>query len=552
MLQETISKLLQYAVEEAQRRGVLPQVGVPEVAVEHPQNPDHGDYASSLPLKLARSARTSPMDIAETVVRFIAPVPEVGKVDVAPPGFINLTLAGEWLAQQVEVVLAQGEWYGDTGSGRGTRVQLEFVSVNPTGPLHVGHGRGAVLGGTLANVLKAAGYSVEKEYYVNDAGNQMTSFYRSLYARYQQELGHAAELPADGYRGEYVVDLAREIVAEVDGGLLELPEEVALDRIGRMGLRKAQDSIRRDLDLLGVTFDVWFSEQSLYDSGQFQRTMALLRQNGFVVDKEGAVWFASSEMGEDKDNVLVRSNGTPTYFASDIAYHRNKFSERGFDRVIDIWGADHQGHVPRMKAAVQALGIDPARLEIIITQMVSLRRGDVELKVSKRSGELVTLRELVEEVGADACKFFFLSRSADSQMDFDLELAKRESSENPVYYVQYAHARIASILRVAEERGVRYENGDVTLLVDPAELALIRKMIQLEEVIELVAGTLQPHHLPYYAQNLATAFHSFYKQCRVISDDPALTAARMKLVEASRVVFARALHLMGMSAPERM
>jgi len=552
MLQETISKLLQYAVEEAQRRGVLPQVGVPEVAVEHPQNPDHGDYASSLPLKLARSARTSPMDIAETVVRFIAPVPEVGKVDVAPPGFINLTLAGEWLAQQVEVVLAQGEWYGDTGSGRGTRVQLEFVSVNPTGPLHVGHGRGAVLGGTLANVLKAAGYSVEKEYYVNDAGNQMTSFYRSLYARYQQELGHAAELPADGYRGEYVVDLAREIVAEVDGGLLELPEEVALDRIGRMGLRKAQDSIRRDLDLLGVTFDVWFSEQSLYDSGQFQRTMALLRQNGFVVDKEGAVWFASSEMGEDKDNVLVRSNGTPTYFASDIAYHRNKFSERGFDRVIDIWGADHQGHVPRMKAAVQALGIDPARLEIIITQMVSLRRGDVELKVSKRSGELVTLRELVEVVGADACKFFFLSRSADSQMDFDLELAKRESSENPVYYVQYAHARIASILRVAEERGVRYENGDVTLLVDPAELALIRKMIQLEEVIELVAGTLQPHHLPYYAQNLATAFHSFYKQCRVISDDPALTAARMKLVEASRVVFARALHLMGMSAPERM
>ena len=429
---------------------------------------------------------------------------------------------------------------------------MEFVSVNPTGPLHVGHGRGAVLGGTLANVLKAAGYSVEKEYYVNDAGNQMTSFYRSLYARYQQELGHAAELPADGYRGEYVVDLAREIVAEVDGGLLELPEEVALDRIGRMGLRKAQDSIRRDLDLLGVTFDVWFSEQSLYDSGQFQRTMALLRQNGFVVDKEGAVWFASSEMGEDKDNVLVRSNGTPTYFASDIAYHRNKFSERGFDRVIDIWGADHQGHVPRMKAAVQALGIDPARLEIIITQMVSLRRGDVELKVSKRSGELVTLRELVEEVGADACKFFFLSRSADSQMDFDLELAKRESSENPVYYVQYAHARIASILRVAEERGVRYENGDVTLLVDPAELALIRKMIQLEEVIELVAGTLQPHHLPYYAQNLATAFHSFYKQCRVISDDPALTAARMKLVEASRVVFARALHLMGMSAPERM
>ena len=552
MLKRKIASILEQAVVEAQQKGLLPQVGLPDITLEHPQNTAHGDYASSLAMKLARSVRIKPLDIAETVAGLIVSVPEMERVEVAPPGFINIVLSNDWLAQQVEAILGQGEGYGDIDPGRGLKVQLEFVSVNPTGPLHVGHGRGAVLGDTLANVLSAAGYSVEKEYYVNDAGNQMDAFYRSLYARYQQALGLSAEVPSDGYHGEYVVELGKEIAAENGDGLLHLLYEEAIAEVGKMGLRRALDSIREDLELLGVEFDVWFSEQSLFDGGQYQRTMSLLQQGGHTVEKEGAVWFASSEMGEDKDNVLVRTSGAPTYFASDIAYHYNKFLERGFNRVVNIWGADHQGHVPRMKAVVKAFGIDPARLEIIITQMVTLKRGDVEIKVSKRSGEMVTLRDLVEEVGADACRFFFLSRSADSQMDFDLELAKKESADNPVYYVQYAHARIASILRLAKDRGIDYRDGDVALLVAEPELSLIRKMVQLEEVIELVADSLEPHHLPYYAQDLATVFHGFYTQCRVISDDEALTAARLKLVEASRTVFARALHLMGMSAPEQM
>jgi len=552
MLKHKIATILEQAAAEAQQKGLLPQVGLPDITLEHPQNAAHGDYASSLPLKLARAVRAKPLDIAEIVAKLIVSAPEVEKIDVAPPGFINFSLSGDWLAQQVEVILRQGERYGNIDSGQCLKVQLEFVSVNPTGPLHVGHGRGAVLGDTLANVLEAAGYTVEKEYYVNDAGNQMDAFYRSLHARYQQVLGLSAEMPSDGYQGEYVIELAREIVSERGDSLLHLAHEEATAEIGKMGLRRALDSIREDLELLGVEFDVWFSEQSLFDSGQYQKTMSLLQQGGYTVEKEGAVWVASSEMGEDKDNVLVRSSGAPTYFASDIAYHYSKFLERGFNRVIDIWGADHQGHVPRMKAVVKALGIDPARLEIIITQMVTLKRGDVEIKLSKRSGELVTLRELVEEVGPDACRFFFLSRSADSQMDFDLELAKKESADNPVYYVQYAHARIASILRLADDRGIDYQQGDVALLITEPELTLIRKMIQLEEIIELVADSLEPHHLPYYAQDLATVFHSFYKQCRVISDDQALTAARLKLVEASRIVFARALHFMGMNAPEQM
>ena len=494
MLKHKIATILEQAAAEAQQKGLLPQVGLPDITLEHPQNATHGDYASSLPLKLARAVRAKPLDIAEIVAKLIVSAPEVEKIDVAPPGFINFSLSGDWLAQQVEVILRQGERYGNIDSGQGLKVQLEFVSVNPTGPLHVGHGRGAVLGDTLANVLEAAGYTVEKEYYVNDAGNQMDAFYRSLHARYQQVLGLSAEMPSDGYQGEYVIELAREIVSERGDSLLHLAHDEATAEIGKMGLRRALDSIREDLELLGVEFDVWFSEQSLFDSGQYQKTMSLLQQGGYTVEKEGAIWVASSEMGEDKDNVLVRSSGAPTYFASDIAYHYSKFLERGFNRVIDIWGADHQGHVPRMKAVVKALGINPARLEIIITQMVTLKRGDVEIKLSKRSGELVTFRELVEEVGPDACRFFFLSRSADSQMDFDLELAKKESADNPVYYVQYAHARIASILRLADDRGIDYQQGDVALLITEPELTLIRKMIQLEEIIELVADSLEPHH----------------------------------------------------------
>jgi arginyl-tRNA synthetase len=497
---------------------------------------------------MARAARMSPLAIAEILVEHLPQTEEIERVSVAAPGFINFVLTGRWLAGQVERILADGADYGNLDLGQGARVQLEFVSVNPTGTLHVGHGRGAVLGSVLANVLSAAGYSVEREYYVNDAGNQMDAFYRTLYCRYLQALGRECEMPADGYQGAYPIALAQDIVSEKGDSLLSLPPEGAVRELGESGLARTIVAIEADLEAVGVTFDVWFNEHSLYDGGQYERTMTLLKEGGHIEEREGAQWFVSTALGEDKDNVLVRSSGVPTYFASDAAYHYNKFLERGFDRVVNIWGADHQGHVSRMKAVIGALGIDPARLDIVITQMVTLKEGEL----SKRAGRVVSLRSLVEEVGADACRFFLLSRSADAQMEFDVELAKTQSADNPVYYVQYAHARIASIQRLARERGIDYSGGDVGLLTTDAELSLIRKMALLPEVIELAAKNLEPHHLPYFAQDLATAFHSFYKQCRVISDDEAVTKARLKLVDAAQIVLARTLGLMGMSAPEKM
>ena len=553
MVKQKLIEMLTQAASQAQQLGKLPAVALPEVAVERPQNPEHGDYASSFPLKLARATGVSPLAIAEDMVGLIVPSPEIDTITVAPPGFINFTLKTDWLTGQVDSILAAGDAYGNVDLGQGSRVQLEFVSVNPTGPLHVGHGRGAILGDALANVLTATGYKVEKEYYINDAGSQVDAFYRTLYARYQQCLGVEAEVPTDGYLGGYMVDLAKEIIAETGDRFLALPEPEAVLQLGQLGLDKMIKLIRSDLELLGVTFDVWFSEQSLYDSGQYQTALSRLRQGGYIGEKEGATWFVSTALGEDKDNVVVRGDGSPTYFASDIAYHYDKFLVRKFDKVINIWGADHQGHVSRMKAVVGALGIAPERLKVIISQLVTLRRGEELVRISKRSGDIITLREVVVEVGADACRFVFLSRSADSQMDFDLELAKKQSVDNPVYYVQYAHARIASILRLAQQRGIDYGDGDVAWLTTEPELTLIRKMLLLPEIVEVVAHTLEPHHLAYYAQDLATVFHSFYTQCRVVSrDDEVLTKARLKLVAAAKLVLAKTLHLMGMTAPESM
>jgi len=552
ILRQKLAKALEQAATQAQQRGLLAFTTLPGVTVEHPQNLEYGDYASSLPLKLARATKMDPMIIAERIIGFMPSLPEVAKVVAAPPGFINFTLSPDWLTKQVEAILNAGDSYGNIDLGDSKSVQIEFVSVNPTGPLHVGHGRGAVLGSTLANVLGAAGYAVEKEYYINDAGSQLDAFNRSLYTRYQQYLGIDAEMPSDGYLGNYMVDLAKEIVGNEGDRFLKLPEEVATQELGAIGISKIMDKIRQDLKLLGVEFDVWFSEQSLYQGGQYEKAMKLLRDASCVAEKENATWFVSPVLGEDKDNVLIRSDGSPTYFASDIAYHFNKFLERQFDTVIDIWGADHQGHVSRMKAAVGALGVSTERLKIIICQLVTLRRGQEIVKVSKRSGDIITLREVIDEVGPDACRFFFLSRSADSQMDFDLELAKKQSADNPVYYVQYAHARVASILRLAKERGIEYSQGDVSLLTTEPELTLIRQMTLLPEIIETVACSLEPHHLPYYAQNLATVFHSFYKQCRVVSKNQTLTLARLKLVEAAQIVLARTLHLMSVAAPESM
>ena len=555
IVRRMISDLLDQALQEARDSEFLPPGTAVDVSLEHPQSAEHGDFATSLPLKLARSLRMSPIEIAQRIAPLVPPADAVERVWAEPPGFINFSLKSTWLASQLEYIIAEGEDYGNVDLGKGESVQVEFVSVNPTGPIHVGHARGAVLGDTLASVLAAAGYNVTREYYVNDAGSQMESFYNSLYVRYQQALGHEAEMPQGGYMGDYMVELGKEVAAEEGDHFLSMPEEEAVAELGRIGLERMLRLISEDLERLRIRFDVWFRERSLYEEGQYQKAIGALASGNHLMDREGATWFVSTALGEDKDNVIVRSNGTPTYFASDIAYHYNKFVERNFSRVIDIWGADHQGHVSRIKASVGALGIDPQQLIVLISQMVTLKRGSQLLRASKRSGDIITLPELIDEVGPDPCRYFFLARSPESQMEFDLELAKRESAENPVYYIQYAHARIFSILRLAEERSIDFTDGDVSLLTHPGELALIRKLVMLPELVESMAATLEPHHLPHYAQDLAASFHWFYQQCRVVSSEPeeeALTKARLKLVKASAIVLGRCLSLMGMEAPEQM
>ena len=552
MIRHQIEKLIAEAIRAAQEAGEIPAAGAPEPLVERPQRPEHGDYASSLPLRLARAAGMNPLELARVIAARIPTGGAVASVDTALPGFINIRLSPQWLASQVDEIVRQGEAFGDVPLGTGKRLQVEFVSANPVGPIHVGNGRGLALGDTLARVLNAAAFEIQREYLVNDAGTQTETFAATLYARYQQLFGHEAEIPEGGYPGEYLVEIAEQLKEERGDSLLRPPGEPYPPELHDLGVAKMVDGIKRDLATIGVEYDNWFSERSLYNDGTYEKAMALLRERGCIAQREGAVWFVSSALGEEKDNVLVRSTGQPTYFASDIAYHYDKFLLRGFDRVVDVWGADHQGHVPRMKAAVAALGVDPDNLTIIIYQLVTLKRGAETVRLSKRAGEIITLREVIDEVGADAVRFNFVSRAADSHMDFDLELAKRQSAENPVYYVQYAHARIAGILAQALDRIEDWSAGDLSLLAHEAELALIRKMLRLPELVEAIAISLEPHQLPYYAVELATAFHDFYEKCRVLSDDAALSMARLKLVSAARLVLARTLSLMGMSAPERM
>jgi arginyl-tRNA synthetase len=557
MLKEQIADLIQRAIKAAQAAGDLPAFDLPERIPVERAKPEYGDFASPVAMPLARSARMAPIKIAEAIIRHLDRAEFLAGAEVAPPGFINLRLSLTWLAQQVNAVLAAGDRFGDVDLAHGKSIQVEFVSSNPNGPLTIGHGRNAAIGDTVANVLAAAGYRVQREYYFNDAGRQMNLFYASVYARYMQELGHSeVELPEEGYRGAYVIDLAREIIAEEGDRFAHLDYDQAVEVIGEIALQKMIDLIKQDMALMGVHFDRWYTESSLYQTGLFEEALQILRKKGFVEEKEGAIWFTSTDLGEDKDNVIVRSNGYPTYFASDIAYHYDKFVLRGFDEVINVWGADHQGHVPRMKAVMRAFGLDPDRLDIIIYQLVTLKRGDEIVRLSTRTGDLVTLREVIEEVGGDVVRFLLLQRSPDAQMDFDLELARDTSEKNPVYYVQYAHARIASILQYAREQGVPLsDTPDVSLLTHPAELNLIRGMLRLPEVIELITTQREPHHLTHYAQDLATAFHAFYKDCRVISSeagDEAITQARLALVRAAKLVLARTLALIGVSAPERM
>jgi len=552
MVRHALADALKQAILQAQEVGEIEFTTLPDIQIERPQDSAHGDFASGIALRLARSVRMSPLQLAHIIVRRLKPIEEVETVGVAAPGFINFTLKREWLAGLVPTILAAPDEYANLDMGGGARVQIEFVSANPTGPLHVGHGRGAVLGSTLANVLASAGYNVDREYYLNNMGNQIRTFARSVYARYLQILGDEAEVPADGYLGDYVTELARSIVESSGTRFRDMGEEAGATAIGELGMSIITEGIRRDLAFLNVEFDEWFSEKSLHESGMYDEVITILRNGGYVVERDNATWFESSVLGEDKDNVLVRSDGSPTYFASDVAYHYDKFIRRGYDRVIDIWGADHQGHIPRMKAVVKTFGIDPNQLTVLTCQLVTLRRGPEIVRCSKRSGDVVSLQELVDEVGPDACRYNFLSRSANSQMDFDIELAKKQSAENPVYYVQYAHARIASILQNAAERGIVEEAPDTSLLKDEAEYDLLRVLSRLPEVVDEVACSLEPHHLPYYAQELATAFHAFYKQCRVLTDDTCLTNTRIALVRATKAVLARTLGLMGMSVPDQM
>jgi arginyl-tRNA synthetase len=555
MIRKDIEKLVGQAIKKAQKEKALPPFEMPDILLEHPKQAEHGDYATPVCLGLARLARLAPVKIAETVVRYLPRADYLGKVEVAHPGYINFTLAESWLTRQVEEILKAGESFGNIDLGKGRKIQVEFVSANPTGPLHVGTGRNAVLGDSLANVLQAAGYQVQREYYVNDAGTQMRLFAETLYARYAQALGRDVSLPEEGYQGAYMVEMGRQIADEFGGKFLALEREEALAALEGLGVQRTLDGIREDLEMMGIHMDSWFSEKSVYQDGTFGRVMTILREREYIREYDGAVWFTSAELGEDKDNVIIRSDGSPGYFASDIAYHYNKFILRGFERVIDVWAADHQGHVPRMKAMMRALGLDPERLTLLLYQLVTLKRGGEPVRLSKRTGEIITLREVLDEVGPEAVRFFLLARAADSQMDFDLDLARQESDENPAHYVRYAHARIASILRYAAEQGASDEGGDVSRLTHPLELALIRQMLRLPEIVELAALGLAPHHLPFYSQELAASFHAFYKECRVISSDPAdaeLGRARLKLARVAKAVIARVLRLMGIEPPERM
>lgn len=554
MIDQEIRKALARALKKAQKSGALPAFDLPDdIPVERPKQEEMGDFASPVCMQLARLARMAPVKIAEAVVANLPSLSFISDVEIAHPGFINFTLSDAWLTAQVEEVLRAPDTYGNSDLGAGESVQIEYVSANPTGPLHVGSARNAVLGDALASVLDAAGYAVQREYYVNDAGSRMSAFYETLYARYARALGQDVPVPEDGYHGPYMVELAKEVVDEQGDRFLQMPREEAVAEIGALGLEKVIAQARADLELMGIRYDEWFSEQSLYHDGQYEQIMTILREGNHLDLHDGAVWFKASELGAPKDEVLIRSNGTPGYFASDIAYHYDKFVRRGFQRVIDVWGADHQGHVPRMKAMMRALGLDPERLIIILYQLVTFKRGGEVVRFSKRTGDIITLREVVEEVGADAMRYFLLSRSADSQMDFDIELAKKQSDENPVYYIQYAHARISSILRHAGD--IDYSTGDVSLLTSAPELNLIRRMVRLPEVVRDSAAQLSPHHLTYFAYDLAAAFHGFYRDCRVVSSDPAdeaITRARLRLVSACKIVLARALTLMGMSAPDVM
>ena len=550
-----LAESLTAALERAVTRGSLPEVDVPRFVVEVPRESDHGDFATNLAMLLARPARMAPRKIAEAIINNLElKGTRVERVEIAGPGFINFYLESAWVLDALPRIEAGDENYGRVSLGKGKKVQVEFVSANPTGLLHMGNARGAALGDSLAAILDFAGYEVKREFYINDAGNQIEHFGRSLEARYYQFLGREAEVPEEGYHGEDILDTVKKFAALHGDKHLGADEEERRRALVEFALEEKLGAIKKSLADFNVHYDVWFSEQTLHASGQVQRALDMLQERGYIYHHEDALWFKATDFGMEKDEVVVRNNGIPTYFAADIAYHLNKF-ERGFQRVINIWGADHHGHVPRMKAVVEALGYDPESLQIVIMQLVRLFRGGEVVRMSKRTGQFITLEELVEEVGRDAARYFFVMRSSDSHLEFDLDLAKSHSNDNPVYYVQYAHARICSILRQLAEQGrplPRAAGVDLNLLTGEAELALARRLADFPEEITIAATQLGPHRIARYVHEVAGLLHSFYNSHRVITDDQAVSNARLVLVNATRVVLRNALPILGLSAPERM
>lgn len=550
-----IKKILAQGIEDAARKamaeGIIKEGVLPSVVLEVPPQKEFGDFATNFAMQAAKSLRCNPRAAAEAVVDRID-CPYIERAEIAGPGFINLYLRPDWVYKLLRAILDEGDDYGSIRQEHPEKIQLEYVSANPTGPLHVGHGRGAAVGSSLANLMKAAGYDVTREYYINDAGNQIENLALSVNARYLSLLGVECEFPENGYHGTDITETAQRIAHIYGDKFLKLKEAERLQEFKTLALKEKLAALKEDLQAFNVDFDVWFSERTLHEEGCIKAACDFLCEKGYMYEHEGALWLKSTEYGDDKDRVVIRENGVPTYLAADIAYHRNKF-ERGFDHVINLWGADHHGYIARMKAAVGSLGYRPEQLEVLILQMVSLYRNGEPVKMSKRTGQSVTLNELIEEVGTDAARFFFIMRSIDSQLDFDLTLATEKSSENPVYYVQYAHARICSILRQIEEEKISVdESAPLTSLREEVETTLIKKLGEYPELVAGAARERAPHRIAHYLYDLAGLFHSFYNQCRILGVEPEAQQARLLLVIAVRRTLRHALAILGISAPERM
>jgi arginyl-tRNA synthetase len=557
-LKKRLSAVLADAVDRAGREQGWPPVSMPEIAWEYPPEPAFGDLSTTVSFALAKQVRRSPRDVATAIQQAVHPDPAlVEKIEVAGPGYLNIFVANGWWHAVIRKILEARAAYGRATVGQGRRVQVEFVSANPTGPLHVGHGRGAALGDAIANLLQAAGYRVEREYYINDAGSQMRLLGESVWARHLEACGRPVQFPQNGYHGEYIQELAAQIAAAVPG-LADLEADQAISACTERASRILLGEIEADLSAFGVVFDSWVSERSLYESGEVEAVLATLRAGGYLYEEGKAVGFRASDFGDEKDRILIRSSGEPTYFTSDIAYHADKV-RRGFDLLINIWGADHGGYIPRVKAAIQALGHAPETLRVILLQMVKVLRGGVPVPMSKRTGEFVELREVVSEVGKDAARFLFLIRRSEAQLDFDIEVAKRQTMDNPVFYVQYAHARACSMARRAAEAGMPgpYADADLWRLTLPEELAILKRLAIYPEMALNAALAYEPHRVTTYLQELAAAFHGYFTKYkdteeRVISGDRELSRARLAMVAAVRQVVAIGLTLLGVSAPERM